>query len=88
MEARAEHSRKDATQRGFWCLLVIWIGIDLGTTNSVVAYIDTEKVALMRTPLFLCSLSRSWLPQGRFRTLPALPSFLYFPTEDERLPLE
>ncbi len=57
------------------------IGIDLGTTNSVVAYIDTQEVAddarirVLPVPQLV--------GQGEVRTLPALPSFLYFPTEDE-----
>ena len=37
----------------------------------------------MRAPLFVCSPYRSWWRHGEVRTLPALPSFLYFPTEDE-----
>jgi molecular chaperone DnaK (HSP70) len=58
------------------------IGIDLGTTNSVVAYLDTQN------PADAASLIRVFpVPQlvrpGEVRTLPALPSFLYFPTEDE-----
>jgi molecular chaperone DnaK (HSP70) len=58
------------------------IGIDLGTTNSVVAYLDTQN------PADAASLIRVFpVPQlvrpGEVRTLPTLPSFLYFPTEDE-----
>ena len=37
----------------------------------------------MRAPLFVCSPYRSWWNAGEVRTLPTLPSFLYFPTEDE-----
>jgi molecular chaperone DnaK (HSP70) len=58
------------------------IGIDLGTTNSVVAYIDTEKVADANSPIPVLPVPQLVAP-GEFRTLPALPSFLYFPTEDE-----
>jgi molecular chaperone DnaK (HSP70) len=58
------------------------IGIDLGTTNSVVAYIDTQNIDDVR-----CTIRVFPVPQlvrhGEVRTLPALPSFLYFPTEDE-----
>ena len=58
------------------------IGIDLGTTNSVVAYIDTQE-----TPDALSSIQVFPIPQlagqGEVRTLPTLPSFLYFPTQDE-----
>ncbi len=53
------------------------IGIDLGTTNSVVAYLDTHNtadVALIRVfPV------PQLVGPGEVRTLPALPSFLYFP---------
>jgi molecular chaperone DnaK (HSP70) len=58
------------------------IGIDLGTTNSVVAYIDTEKVAEANSPIPVLPVPQLVAP-GEVRTLPALPSFLYFPTEDE-----
>ena len=62
------------------------IGIDLGTTNSVVAYIDTHIDTQEATDAG--SLIRVFhVPQlvghGEVRTLPALPSFLYFPTADE-----
>jgi molecular chaperone DnaK (HSP70) len=58
------------------------IGIDLGTTNSVVAYIDTQKVADADSPIRVFPVPQLVGP-GEVRTLPALPSFLYFPTEDE-----
>ena len=58
------------------------IGIDLGTTNSVVAYIDTQKVADANSPIPVLPVPQLVAP-GEVRTLPALPSFLYFPTEDE-----
>ncbi len=58
------------------------IGIDLGTTNSVVAYIDTQKVADADSPICVFPVPQL-VGQGEVRTLPALPSFLYFPTEDE-----
>ncbi len=58
------------------------IGIDLGTTNSVVAYIDTQAtddagstIRVFAVPQLVAHLE--------VRTLPALPSFLYFPTEEE-----
>jgi len=61
------------------------IGIDLGTTNSVVAYIDTHTdhqqadggSAIRAFPV------PQLVAHGEVRTLSALPSFLYFPTEDE-----
>jgi molecular chaperone DnaK (HSP70) len=65
------------------------IGIDLGTTNSVVAYIDT---AASREPGATGAGTGSAVrvfpvPQlvahGEVRTLSALPSFLYFPTAGE-----
>lgn len=65
------------------------IGIDLGTTNSVVAYIDTQGDSEIRT----VEIPQLVAP-GEVRSLPALPSFLYFPTEQEnesgaaRLPWE
>ncbi len=58
------------------------IGIDLGTTNSVVAYIDTENVADAGSTIQVLPIAQL-AGHGEVRTLPALPSFLYFPTEDE-----
>ncbi|HEY1469870.1 MAG TPA: hypothetical protein VGF61_12565, partial [Candidatus Acidoferrum sp.] len=58
------------------------IGIDLGTTNSVVAFIDTHKVTDAGSPIRVFPVPQLVAP-GEVRTLPALPSFLYFPTEDE-----
>jgi molecular chaperone DnaK (HSP70) len=58
------------------------IGIDLGTTNSVVAYIDTQKVADAVPSIHVLPVPQL-VGAGEVRTLPALPSFLYFPTEDE-----
>jgi len=73
------------------------IGIDLGTTNSVVAYLDTRSEASSDHPQAADAASASRVfeirvfevPQlvahGEVRTLSALPSFLYFPTADELL---
>ena len=58
------------------------IGIDLGTTNSVVAYIDTQEVADARPPIRVFPVPQL-VERGEVRTLPALPSFLYFPTQEE-----
>jgi molecular chaperone DnaK (HSP70) len=59
------------------------IGIDLGTTNSVVAYIDAQS----EDPQLASSIHVLNVPQlvahGEVRTLSGLPSFLYFPTADE-----
>ncbi len=71
------------------------IGIDLGTTNSAVAYVDTEErpargapppVRVFETPQLVA--------EGEVRALPSLPSFLYFTDDAEdaapglRLPWE
>ena len=62
------------------------IGVDLGTTNSVVAYIDahidTPEVADAGSPIRVFPTPQL-VAHGEVLTLPALPSFLYFPTEDE-----
>ena len=58
------------------------IGIDLGTTNSVVAYFDTEKALDADSSLHVFPVPQL-AGHGEVRTIPALPSFLYFPTEDE-----
>lgn len=58
------------------------IGVDLGTTNSVVAYVDTEKARDADSEIHVFPIPQL-AGQGEVRTLPALPSFLYFPTEDE-----
>jgi hypothetical protein len=58
------------------------IGIDLGTTNSVVAYIDTLEVAPEGFSIRVFAVPQL-VAHGEVRTLPALPSFLYFPTQEE-----
>ena len=58
------------------------IGVDLGTTNSVVAYIDTQEVADAGDTIRVFPVPQL-VAHGEVRTLSALPSFLYFPTEDE-----
>jgi molecular chaperone DnaK (HSP70) len=58
------------------------IGIDLGTTNSVVAYIDTQSVADGGRPIRVFPVPQL-VAHGEVHTLPTLPSFLYFPTQDE-----
>jgi molecular chaperone DnaK (HSP70) len=58
------------------------IGIDLGTTNSVVAYLDTESTAAEASRIRVFPVPQLVGP-GEVQTLSALPSFLYFPTEDE-----
>lgn len=55
------------------------IGIDLGTTNSTLSYIDTAGDR--------CEIKTFDIPQlveaGTIKSLPALPSFLYLPGEYE-----
>jgi molecular chaperone DnaK (HSP70) len=58
------------------------IGIDLGTTNSVVAYIDTQNGAEGASPIRVFPVPQL-VVHGEVCTLPTLPSFLYFPTQDE-----
>lgn len=57
------------------------IGVDLGTTNSVVAYIDTQS-ADGGSPIHVFPVPQL-VAHGEVCTLPALPSFLYFPTQEE-----
>src|SRR6185312_12510909 len=54
------------------------IGIDLGTTNSVVAYIDTND----STEIRVFNVEQV-VGAGEVRAVSGLPSFLYFPTEAE-----
>jgi molecular chaperone DnaK (HSP70) len=58
------------------------IGIDLGTTNSVVAYLDTQIDGDESPPINVFQVPQL-VAHGEVCSLPALPSFLYFPTEDE-----
>jgi molecular chaperone DnaK (HSP70) len=58
------------------------IGIDLGTTNSVVAYIDSQDGVDAGSAIHVFQVPQL-VGHGEVRVLPALPSFLYFPTEDE-----
>lgn len=55
------------------------IGIDLGTTNSAVSFVDLRKAAGGRNP----PIELFTIPQltglGEFNRLPVLPSFLYLP---------
>src|SRR6516164_1084579 len=56
------------------------IGIDLGTTNSVVAYVDTADESAAGIRVF--EVAQAVAP-GEVRAIAALPSFLYFPTAAE-----
>ncbi len=57
------------------------VGIDLGTTNSVLAYVPLEgggegaKVEVLAVP--------QWVARGTVESRPWLPSFLYLPTANE-----
>ncbi len=60
------------------------IGIDLGTTNSAVAFVDTLESAneAGSSGIRVFDVAQLTGP-GEVRAVPLLPSFLYFPTEDE-----
>jgi molecular chaperone DnaK (HSP70) len=61
------------------------IGIDLGTTNSAVAYVDTRESpndADFSSEIRVFEVAQLAGP-GEMRAAPLLPSFLYFPTEGE-----
>src|SRR5215212_3387033 len=71
------------------------IGIDLGTTNSAVAYVDTEEKPTRGAPPPVRVFEVPQLvAEGEVRPLPSLPSFIYFTDDAEdaapglRLPWE
>jgi hypothetical protein len=70
------------------------IGIDLGTTNSVVAYIDKVQAKNQGAPEIEVFGIPQLVAEGELRAMPTLPSFLYFPGEHDlsagglRLPWE
>lgn len=69
------------------------IGIDLGTTNSAVAYVDTHEPVAGDTPIIHVFNIPQLIAEGELGVLPTLPSFLYFTkSEDQagnlRLPWE
>src|SRR5215472_6458165 len=60
------------------------IGIDLGTTNCAVAYVDTMENANGDNASEIRRFDIAQLTgPGEVRALPLLPSSLYFPIEDE-----
>ena len=60
------------------------IGIDLGTTNCAVAYVDTMESANGANTSAIQRFDIAQLSgPGEVRALPLLPSSLYFPTDDE-----
>jgi molecular chaperone DnaK (HSP70) len=60
------------------------IGIDLGTTNSVVSYIDRQASKNQESSGIQVFQVPQLVAQGEVRPLPALPSFLYFPSDHDR----
>jgi len=59
------------------------VGIDLGTTNSAVAYIDTQEAAKGDTPTIHIFEVPQLIAEGELGQLPTLPSFLYFANEND-----
>ena len=57
------------------------IGIDLGTTNSVVAYIDNGVDHPQKSSAIQIFPVPQLVSGGEVRALPTLPSFLYFPDD-------
>jgi molecular chaperone DnaK (HSP70) len=57
------------------------IGIDLGTTNSAVAYVDRQEAASGETPVIHVFNVPQLVAEGEMDSLPTLPSFLYFASE-------
>jgi molecular chaperone DnaK (HSP70) len=59
------------------------IGIDLGTTNSAVAYIDTREPITGDTPTIHVFNIPQLIAEGEVGAVPTLPSFLYFANEQD-----
>ncbi|HLH41360.1 MAG TPA: Hsp70 family protein [Bryobacteraceae bacterium] len=53
------------------------IGIDLGTTNSALAFIDPQQAAEAETPAIQIQETPQYVAQGRIEARRTLPSFLY-----------
>lgn len=58
------------------------VGIDLGTTNCVVAYVDTQTTDTENPPIQLFAIPQLITP-GNIEERDLLPSFLYLPNEQE-----
>ena len=56
------------------------VGIDLGTTNSVLSYVDHEAKELRPQTLLVPQV----VAPGEVQALPILPSFIYMPMEAEK----
>src|SRR5262245_541904 len=59
------------------------IGIDLGTTNSAVAYVDTQEPVKWDLRLIHGVIVSQLIAEGEVGALPTLPSFLYFANEQD-----
>src|ERR1044072_1206771 len=59
------------------------IGIDLGTTNSAVAYIDLHEALHKTLPTIHTFEIPQLIAEGEEGRRPTLPSFLYFASEPE-----
>jgi hypothetical protein len=59
------------------------IGIDLGTTNSVLAYIDTHEARTGHPPVIRVLEVPQLVTEGEVAAVPGLPSFLYIPGEHD-----
>jgi molecular chaperone DnaK (HSP70) len=59
------------------------IGIDLGTTNSAVAYIDLQETPQGSQPVIHTFQIPQLIAEGEEQSLPTLPSFLYFAADHE-----
>jgi molecular chaperone DnaK (HSP70) len=62
------------------------IGIDLGTTNSAVAYIDTHDSPAVEAPRLCVFEVPQLIAAGEIGRLPTLPSFLYFAGDGDIAP--
>lgn len=59
------------------------IGIDLGTTNCALSFIDTNESLKGASPRIHNFAVAQITSPGEVRSGPVLPSFLYFPTDEE-----
>lgn len=63
------------------------VGLDLGTTNCAVAYVDTKEFDGDEPPIRSLPLTQLIKP-GESSAEPLLPSFLYLPAEGEFIPAQ
>src|SRR5260370_27732214 len=59
------------------------IGIDLGTTNSALAYVDLHRKQRAGRPEIQTFLIQQLVAPGELAGRPLLPSFLYLPGEHD-----